>query len=284
MKLILGTVQFGLDYGINNKFGKPTQEQVHEIFDLAFDCGVKILDTAEAYGNTQEIIGNYHKSNNSRFEINTKFTVSSKSIENQVNSNIRLLNVDQINTLYYHSFDDFVNYPELLIQLKQLEKQGQIKHIGLSIYNNTELRAAIYCEDISVIQIPFNLLDNYKQKVELLKLAKQKGKIIQARSVFLQGLFFMPFLEVPAKLIPLLPYLQKVQEVAREFDVSVEHLSLSYALQKLELDNIIIGVDTIDQLTRNINNSKVPVPINALKKIDDINVLEVDLLYPKNWN
>lgn len=284
MKLILGTVQFGLDYGINNKLGKPAQKQVHEIFDLAHEYGITILDTAQAYGDIQDVIGNYHRTNDTRFEINTKFTVSSESIENQVDFNIRLLNVDQINTLYYHSFDDFIKYPRLLIQLKQLKTQEKIKNIGLSIYNKAEMISAIHCDDISVIQIPFNLLDNYTQKGELLSLAKEKGKVIQARSVFLQGLFFMPLLEVPAKLKVLLPYLRKIHELAGELDVSIEHLSLSYALQNTELDNIIIGVDTIDQLAKNIKNSMKPLSINALNKINEIHVLETDLLYPKNWN
>ena len=49
-KLILGTVQFGLDYGINNKLGKPNFKQSCEILSKAFDNGITTLDTAEAYG------------------------------------------------------------------------------------------------------------------------------------------------------------------------------------------------------------------------------------------
>ena len=72
-KLILGTVQFGLNYGINNSKGKPSQEEVKKVLDFASDKGINNLDTAESYGDSYEVIGNYHKSSRSKFKIHTKF-------------------------------------------------------------------------------------------------------------------------------------------------------------------------------------------------------------------
>ena len=72
-KLILGTVQFGLDYGINNKQGQVSERSIKEILDLAFENGINILDTAEGYGDSQERIGNYHKNSSNIFNIVTKF-------------------------------------------------------------------------------------------------------------------------------------------------------------------------------------------------------------------
>ena len=62
-KLILGTAQMGLDYGINNLSGKVSKNKSIEILEYAFDNGIRILDTAEVYGNAHEIIGFYHKLN-----------------------------------------------------------------------------------------------------------------------------------------------------------------------------------------------------------------------------
>ena len=86
-KLILGTVQFGIDYGVNNSIGKLEENKVLELFKIAHNQGIRILDTAEVYGNAHEIIGNFHKKNDdSRFKIITKFPHSVKynSINNKV--------------------------------------------------------------------------------------------------------------------------------------------------------------------------------------------------------
>ena len=99
-KLILGTVQFGLDYGINNKLGKVPDQEVREILDQAYQRGVRILDTAEAYGDSQERIGMYHRSSSNRFEIVTKFQSAreldiSFSIKKRVLRDIETLGVEK---------------------------------------------------------------------------------------------------------------------------------------------------------------------------------------------
>ena len=83
-KLILGTVQFGLDYGINNRLGKPSKQKVFEILDYASQNEIKILDTADTYGSATELLGNYNNSNSSRFLINTKFKKSDLSLKKQL--------------------------------------------------------------------------------------------------------------------------------------------------------------------------------------------------------
>jgi aryl-alcohol dehydrogenase-like predicted oxidoreductase len=284
MKLILGTVQFGLDYGINNRSGKPKKEQVHEIFDIAYSKGISILDTAEAYGNIHEIIGEYHRSRNFKFEINTKFTASDVSIDDQVNAILTSLHIDKINTLYYHSFKDFTDHPGLLKEISVLSDKGIIKYIGLSVYSNEEFAQAIACKEINVIQVPFNLLDNFNQRGQLLKEAKAAGKTIHVRSVFLQGLFFMPLDSLPLKLKPLEPQLTAIQELAKRSDLSMEHLCLAYAEGVNEIDHIIIGIDNSQQLIRNIDSCEQALDTALIKEINAIDIEETALLYPQNWN
>ena len=73
-KIILGTVQFGLDYGINNNNGKPSNETVFNILNTARQNGIEILDTAEAYGSAIPTIGEYHHESISKFKIVSKFS------------------------------------------------------------------------------------------------------------------------------------------------------------------------------------------------------------------
>lgn len=283
-KVILGTVQFGLDYGINNASGKPSKRLVFDMLDYAYQHDIKILDTADAYGNASEILGNYNTLNRDRFFINTKFKKNALPIIEQLKITLEQLQTIKINTYFYHSFNDFKCFPELIIELKELKGKNLIEKIGLSVYENEEFKAAIESKEIDVIQLPFNMLDNNTQRGKLLKDAKSKGKEIQIRSVFLQGLFFKPFNEIPVKLSSLIPYLQKIRSLAKGNSLTIEQLALQYAVQQPEIDQIIIGVDNLLQLQTNLKYIKEPIPEEIIKSINKINVKETELLYPKNWN
>ena len=106
-KIILGTVQFGLEYGINNTLGKPKASEVYKMLEYAASNGVKTLDTADAYGNASELLGVFNKKNPGLFWINTKFKKTKESLELQLLKTLLLLNVNNINTYFYHSFSDF---------------------------------------------------------------------------------------------------------------------------------------------------------------------------------
>lgn len=284
MKLILGTVQFGLDYGINNSAGKPSKEQVFQLFEEAAKAGVGILDTADAYGNASELIGEFFSSSKTRFDINTKFKAEEgKSITEQLSNSLKQLNAERINIYFYHRFDEMVRFPQTLTELEKLKNQNLINKIGVSVYGNDEFEIAVNTPEVDAIQLPFNLLDNYSQRGELLKQAKQKGKEIQVRSVFLQGLFFKNLNDYPAYLSPLKPYMGIIGEIGAESSMNMETLALSYALAQPEIDNVLIGVDTLAQLQQNLSYSNTALPANIVSRINAISVAETELLYPKNW-
>jgi len=283
MKLILGTVQFGLNYGISNNLDKPSEAQVKEILDYAYKHGLSILDTADAYGNASEVIGNYNIRSTNNFSINTKFKDGDIRLDKQLNDSLNKLNRKFINVYFFHSFNDFISNPNLKIQLLALKESGRIQKIGLSVYDNQEFLKACNSSFIDVIQFPFNLLDNYSKRKNLIDLAKGKRKELQIRSVFLQGLFFKSITKLPVKLKPLKQYLVRLNEIAKQENVSIEHLALCYALQQKDIDHIIIGVDSIDQLKTNIKLSQQMISNQAIDSVNQINVKGFDLLYPKNW-
>ncbi len=283
-KLILGTVQFGLDYGINNSTGKPSKEQVFKIFEAAANAGVTILDTADAYGNASELIGEFFSVSKTRFEINTKFKAEDgKSITEQLTHSLGQLNIERINIYFYHRFDEMVKFPETLAELGKLRNQSRINKIGVSVYGNDEFEIAVNTPEVDAIQLPFNLLDNHSQRGELLKQAKQKGKEIQVRSVFLQGLFFKKLSDYPPYLSPLKPYMQTINQIEEDSGIDMEALALSYALAQPQIDNVLIGVDTLEQLQQNLSYSDTALAANIVSHINAIEVAETELLYPKNW-
>jgi len=283
-KIILGTAQFGLDYGINNLAGKPSREQVFMMLEYAAKQGIGLLDTADAYGTATDLLGDFNSMHPGLYSINTKFKGNQEPLSKQLSNTIELLKLKAINTYYFHNYTDLIDYPELLQELVVLKQKNRIKQIGVSVYDNYEFNAVINIPEIDVIQFPFNLLDNLSQRGPQMKLARNRGKVLQVRSVFLQGLFFKPMMDLPSKLKPLLPYLERIHEIAKKARVSIEQLALSYVLQQDEIDNVIYGVDSIEQLKKNIEMSKVEIIENIFETVNQINVKEIELLYPKNWN
>lgn len=283
-KFILGTVQFGLNYGINNKVGRPEQSSVFRIFDLARESQINTLDTAEAYGNAHEVIGKYHLSGISKFNINTKFSsVNSEMFFNQVINACNTMAIDKIDTCFYHSFQEFKNQSFKSYYDKLLTK-GLIKNIGVSIYTNEEFEAVINDPSVNVIQIPFNLFDNFSHRGELILKAKSVGKTIQVRSIFLQGLFFMEPDALKGNTAGLKEELVVLKNIAKDFNITISDLCIRYAFHHKEIDNIIIGVDTSEQLQSNINSSRNIISTEVIDCINKIQVKNTSLLYPYNWN
>ena len=285
-KFILGTVQFGLNYGINNKEGKASEEEVNNILLLASKSGIRILDTAYSYGNAMEQIGDFHKSSDHLFEVNTKFKIEKENvttISEQLLESLTCLAISSVDTYFYHSFEDYINNPGILAELNQLRKKNHLKKIGVSIYNNDEMLNCINNDEIDVIQLPFNLFDNNNLRGDLIREAKKNNKEIHIRSVFLQGLFFMNPANLSLKLTPLAPYLAEIQRIALELDISIAELALAYVKKEPYIDRIIIGVDSAKQLENNFLASVFEMNDYTYNLINRLVVKETMLLNPQNW-
>ncbi len=283
-KLILGTVQFGIDYGINNNNGMPSKKEIRDILNYAFMKGIRFLDTAEAYGDSHLRIGEYHNSSENRFNIITKFFAKDdtnfSNIYEKVMNNITEMNVDKLYGYMFHSFGDYKKYYRFFKKdLNILKKKKKINKIGVSIYSNYELEQVLNDDTINLIQLPFNLLDNSNKREKILLKAKNLNVEIHTRSVFLQGLFFKNLNSIPKNLNELKPYLVKLNSLTPR----INELALSYVYSKNYIDQILIGVDNVGQLKSNISSLKNYKTNDFFNKIDKINVKNHLLLNPSNW-
>ena len=282
-KLILGTVQFGQNYGINNSIGKLPQSDVFQILDEAALQGINLLDTADAYGNAVEIIGKFHQTHNHKFDVLSKFkNVDPKDLKETAEKSLEKLNISSFKVYSYHSSLDYFKQPNLQDELHKLKQDGLTEKVGISIYTNDDFEKIITSDLIDVIQLPYNLLDNTYQKGNLIHKAKQFNKTIHVRSVFLQGLIFKDLNTLPEKLQPLSPYLQTIRDISVDNNITIESLALSYAIFNNEIDNVLIGVDTKQQLLDNIK--AIHKRQNIFNLINNsIKVNETKLLNPVNW-
>ena len=285
-KLILGTVQFGLKYGINNIIGKPSNDEVLSLLKVAYNSGIRILDTAEAYGNAHQLIGNYHNiRDNSKFKIITKLPhdIKHNLIKSKVIEYLNLMKVNTLDVMMFHSFDSFKSNYNALKTLSELKSNVLINNIGVSVYTNTQLESLLNEDLITVVQLPFNLLDNFSVRGDLINRLKEKGKVIHTRSAFLQGLFFKKSTDDISIVQALKPHLETLNKIAKKQGCSMEALALSYCIKQNNIDNVIIGVDSISQLNANIKAAAYEVNKEALKSINNINVESLDLLNPSLW-
>ena len=285
-KLILGTVQMGLAYGINNTMGKVSLENSHAILEHAFDNGIKILDSAEAYGNAHEVIGSFHKNHPTKsFEIITKLPHQfDAKISDKVNSYLADLRVSQLHALLFHSFSSYTDNIHNFKVLIDLKAQGKIKHIGVSVYTNEEIEAVLSNGAVDIIQLPFNLFDNLNLRGGILEKAKSKGKIIHTRSALLQGLFFKDINSDNHTVQKLKNELLQMSAITKSSNTSIAQLALNYCLQQNTIDNVLIGVDSKSQLEDNLQSLNYTLEPSTIQEINAIMVADNTLLNPSLWH
>lgn len=284
-KIILGTAQFGLEYGINNTSGKPSIDSVFEILETAYDLGVRTLDTAEAYGDAHDIIGEFHRKNPLKlFNIITKLPASISSLDDKIDSYCKQLHVSKLKAVLFHSFNTYRENRSAIDSLHSFRLKGKVEYLGVSVYTNDQIEDVIGDCRIDIIQLPFNLFDNNFQRGDILQKAKMKGKILHSRSVFLQGLFFSSLQndhKVVAGLQRELAYINRLSKLS---DISLGTMALSYCVGQGTLDSVLVGVDNLSQLRKNLQDASYVLPIDIIEKIDNIKVKDVDLLNPSLWN
>lgn len=260
-KLVLGTVQFGLKYGINNKTGKPSRAESLLILKQAIELGITIFDTAEAYGDAEEILGEFllfHKPKD-KIKIISKLLPNILDSSNQrpenvvkeeVKKSLKKLQIDALDGFLLHTPSYFYN-KDVIKGLEQCRNEGLIKHFGVSIYEVNQALDAVNSGLIDYIQIPYNIFDQRLNKTDFFKIAKENNVTVFARSPFLQGLIFMEENLVPANISEVKKYLREFDLIIDKYNFSRLEAALLFSYINPGIDYVVFGVDNINQLKEN---------------------------------
>ena len=282
-KIVLGTVQLGLPYGINNAQGKPNEEEAFRILDLALQNNISLLDTADAYGNATEVIGAYlYRNPSATVEIINKFIDDNISLSVKFEKSLRLLSSNSLYAYMYHRFSDYSS-GKFAKDLNRLKEEKKIMKVGVSVYSLQELEQVIADTTVDLIQLPLSPFDYSHEKQELVKEAKAAGKEIHVRSVFLQGLLFKTPDQLTGNLKSLYEPLKKFHEIVHSLQLNARQVCLNYAVHKAEIDHVLIGVDTATQLRENMDSILPYFDGEIMKKVESIVVSDVAMLNPSNW-
>lgn len=295
-QLCLGTVQFGMKYGINNTIGQPLEEDVFEMLDTAIENGISIIDTARAYGTAELILGRYIAAH----RIVDSVRIISKLRPNVIGENetdvyggvrkefeetLKRLKVDHLNGYLLHT-PEYIYRPEIIAALRKMKEEKLVDHIGISIYGLKEGYAAIRTEGIDYIQLPYSILDQRGMQERFIPEAKKAGVTIFTRSAFLQGLFMMEKERIPKHLKHVIPYMDKLDELLGKYSLEKADVLLQFVSQEQDIDYVVFGVDNKDQLLQDIYaHSEQKIPKEMIKELKEIFInIEESIIFPSLWS
>jgi aryl-alcohol dehydrogenase-like predicted oxidoreductase len=275
-KLALGSVQFGLDYGINNANGVVQFEEVKRILDVAFSNNILTIDTARSYGNSETVLGQFNLND---WQIVSKFSskLDENSMENEYRLSTKHLQLEKLYGYIAHSAEILIENPKYWSQLKLLKEQGLVSRIGFSIYKTEQLEKLLDLGCIpDLVQVQYNLLDRRFEPV--FEPLKKLNCEIHTRSAFLQGLFFKE--EIPDYFLPIKSILKEIQFLyPNRFERAA--FLIAFCMQNPFVDKVVIGVQSAKELQDNIDalltfNPQVNSQL-ALPNFDS------EIVLPYNW-
>ena len=254
----LGTVQFGLDYGISNPDGRTPESEVRAILRRAAEVGIKVLDTASAYGTSEQVLGRTIGGERA-FKIVTKtpHLSADQSIEAKVAHlngsfarSLENLATERVYGLLIHDAGDLLGTEgaRLYEAMEAMKAKGQTEHIGVSVYDADQIDRVMAAFPINLIQLPLNLLDQRLVASGHLRRLKERGVEIHTRSAFLQGALLMPPDQLPEHFAPVKKHLKGFHTDCQEANTTPLAASLDYVLSLPEVDCALVGVCSLAQL------------------------------------
>ena len=284
-RLAIGTVQFGQVYGVANQTGQVPQQEAEAMLHLAATNGIDTLDTAIAYGDSENTLG---KAGVRGFKVVTKLPEVpegcpdvSSWVHDQVFASLVRLGVDSLYGLLIHRPAQLLGSQgkNLYRSLEELKEKGLVRKIGVSIYNPLDLKEISKTFRCDLIQAPFNLMDRRLQKTGWLKKLKDRGIEIHTRSAFLQGLLLMSPEIIPAKFAFWSDLWDRWHSWLAINKSPAVATCLAFPLSFPEIDRVVVGADSMSQLTQIIEATK-NLPGGDFPEIscDDENIID-----PSRW-
>jgi len=281
VKLALGTAQFGLTYGIANKSGQVSPDDIAQILDIARAAGVVTLDTAVAYGQAEVRLG---QAGIAGFEVVTKLPhlIAGNRVEATVAESLARLRIDKLRAVMLHRSSDLLDVGGATVfrSLAKLREAGVIRKIGVSIYDPGELAAVLARYELDLVQAPYNVLDRRLASTGWLTQLDGRGIEVHTRSAFLQGLLVMPPGERPMSFAPWSSKLALWDRFVASTGLPAINAALAFACGNKAVSRVVVGIDSPQQLREILSAYKMPTSTPS----DELASDDLRLINPSNWN
>jgi aryl-alcohol dehydrogenase-like predicted oxidoreductase len=287
-RLALGTVQFGLDYGVSNRDGQVVPEMAARIVSAAFANSIDTYDTSPAYGESENVLGNLLPAGSkviskvSRIPDAIIGNHSLESCHHTFEKSLRALRVGSLYGLLVHWADDLLKEgaDRLYTWMQQMKEVGRVARIGVSVYDSSQIDRILEKFPIDIIQIPLNALDQRLLHSGHIEMLKERGVEIHVRSVFLQGLLLMKMSDIPAYFRPYHDDIKEFHSTAARAGLTPLELSLGFVMGMPEVDMVVVGVNSDVQLREIVTASRTRISPDMLSKVAST---EAGLLNPSLW-
>lgn len=282
----IGTVQLGMNYGIANNAGKPDEAKSFSMLRAAFENGVTSLDTARAYGNSEEVIGAFLKT----WEGDVPYITTKirglfdpdgdieAHVINSIEESLSRLGVKKVDCVLSHSpVDMFQHGTKLAAALEKIQKMGYTDTVGVSIYTQEDIEEMLKYPQFAATQVPMSIFDQRLIASGTVQKLKDANYVTFVRSVFLQGVFF---LDPDAVTDPLLvehavPKIRLIREIAAAEGMSIAQLAIAFMRDTAGVTSLVLGADTPEQVKENIAYFDAPslsAPVRARLEAEFANV------------
>ena len=293
MELCLGTVQFGMDYGVFNQ-KKKEKSYCLSCMDYATQNGINAIDTATAYGEAESIVGEFLKK---KTVPRDKLFISTKLLPNvlddvcqeglveviitNIEKSLQILGTDYIDAYYLHS-SRYAMREDILEALQEVRKRGLAKNVGVSIYYEEEAEACINNPYVQYVQLPYSVFDHRMKGTGILE--KNNNCKVDSRTAFVKGLIRLSEEEVPEYLKKARPILKKLDQVSGESGYSRIELAMGYVKREEGINHLVFGIRDMDQLKEDIEAFHKEIPESIFEELDYLfENVDTDIVVPSLW-
>lgn len=295
VELCLGTVQFGQDYGIIGQ-KKPELSYAVDCLDYATQHDILAIDTAEAYGSAQEVVGAFLAKQTvprDSLRISTKFQPNvldgvrpqdyKKAIEQHLTDSLRTLHTDYVDAYLFHSAR-YVFQPEMLEALQVVKEKGLAQRVGVSVYEPEEALSCLESPLVTFTQFPYSVFDHRMRDAGVFTKALQSDCSVDVRSAFIQGLILLDEEQVPELLAEARPIITKLKKLSAQTGLSRVALAMAYVKREQAVSHLVFGVDSLEQLQENIRLFREDIPTDVLAELDsEFAGIKAEVVMPSLW-
>lgn len=259
-KLVIGTAQLGMPYGLANRTGRPSFAQALDILQLSFGAGICQFDTAKAYGDSEATLGRIFSALGTcdRASVVTKGSAVINgrcNLESEVNDSLKALGLSRLDAWLLHSESELASWNhDALRAADRLKGENKVASFGVSVYNLGFARKAIETFGFGAIQCPANPFDRRFFREEFVAGPPESGTAFYFRSIYLQGLCLMDEDKVPDTIPHAREAVAKLADFCAGHEVARDVFCLKYVLHRSARMNakIVLGLESVEQLARNV--------------------------------
>lgn len=245
-------------YGVANLGGAPAPSEADAILEAAQELGLRWVDTAPAYGESEARLGAFVARRSVRFSVATKLGPLSPDlgtgelgayVRTQLARSLHALGRSSVEALLLHRSEDLRAHGRALMDALERERHaGRVGRLGLSVYDPAELELLELYPELDALQLPFNLFDRRFAEPDTQARWRRPGRLVFARSALLQGLIVLEPRALPKPLAHAAPWLERLRKTLAERSLDPVLTALDFALAESHADYVVVGAESAAQL------------------------------------